>query len=69
MSVEPGIYQHFKGARYEVVGVGTHTESGEELVFYRALYGDYGFWVRPLDAFIEPVERDGYSGPRFAKIV
>jgi hypothetical protein len=67
-AVSPGIYEHFKGSRYEVHGVGTHTETGETLVFYRTLYGDYSFWVRPLTMFTEHVERDGYSGPRFRRI-
>ncbi|MFB2586488.1 DUF1653 domain-containing protein [Herbiconiux liukaitaii] len=65
---EPGIYEHFKGARYEVVGVGRHSETEEQLVFYRKLYDDYSFWVRPLAMFVEHVERDGYSGPRFARV-
>lgn len=68
MQVEPGIYEHFKGARYEVVGVGTHSETDEELVFYRQLYDDYGFWVRPLSMFAEHIERDGYRGPRFRRV-
>lgn len=66
--LQPGIYQHFKGARYEVVGVGRHSETEEQLVFYRKLYDDYSFWVRPLAMFVEHVERDGYSGPRFARV-
>ena len=65
---EPGIYQHFKGSRYEVVGVGRHSETEEELVFYRKLYDDYGFWIRPLSMFVEHVERDDYAGPRFVRI-
>ena len=68
MSIEPGIYQHFKGQRYEVLAVGKHSESEEPLVFYRKLYDDYSFWARPLQMFAEHVERDGYSGPRFARI-
>jgi len=68
MSVEPGIYQHFKGQRYEVLAVGKHSETEEPLVFYRKLYDDYSFWARPLEMFTEHVERDGYSGPRFAKV-
>jgi hypothetical protein len=66
--VVPGIYEHFSGSRYEVHGVGTHSETGEALVFYRTLYGDYSFWVRPLAMFAEHVERDGYSGPRFRRV-
>ncbi|GAA2073171.1 DUF1653 domain-containing protein [Microbacterium hatanonis] len=68
MTIEPGIYEHFKGRRYEVVGVGAHSETEEPFVFYRALYGDYGFWVRPAAMFTEAVERDGYVGPRFFRV-
>jgi hypothetical protein len=67
--IEPGIYQHFKGEKYEVLGVGRHSETGLPHVFYRKLYGDYSFWVRPVDMFSEWVDRDGYSGPRFVRIV
>lgn len=68
MAIEPGIYEHFKGERYEVFGVGLHSESEIAHVFYRKLYGDYSFWVRPVDMFIEHVSRDGYSGPRFFRV-
>ncbi|MDN3496794.1 DUF1653 domain-containing protein [Planococcus sp. APC 4015] len=68
MTLEPGIYEHFTGARYEVIGVGRHSETEEELVYYRQLYGDYSFWMRPLGMFTEHVERDGYSGPRFVRV-
>ncbi|MGL6161426.1 DUF1653 domain-containing protein [Microbulbifer sp.] len=60
-----GIYRHYKGERYEVMEVATHSETGERLVVYRALYGDYGVWVRPLEMFAENVERDGELVPRF----
>ena len=66
--VEPGIYQHFKDRRYEVVGTGRHSETEEPLVFYRKLYDDYSFWVRPVAMFVEQVDRDGYRGPRFARV-
>ena len=62
----PGIYRHYKGALYEVLGTAQHSESEEPLVVYRALYGDYGLWVRPLDMFTESVTRDGQTQPRFA---
>jgi hypothetical protein len=68
MTVEPGIYEHFTGGRYEVIGVGRHSETEEEMVFYRTLYGDHSFWVRPLAMFVEHVDRDGYSGPRFFRV-
>ena len=51
MSVTPGLYQHYKGGRYEVIGEATHTETEEALVLYRALYGERGLWVRPLEMF------------------
>ncbi|MHB0776225.1 DUF1653 domain-containing protein [Halomonas sp. WWR20] len=61
----PGIYQHYKGQRYEVLGVARHSETEETLVVYRALYGDYGLWVRPLSMFIETVEVQGEPVSRF----
>ncbi len=60
-----GIYRHYKGNLYEVMEVATHSESGEKLAVYRALYGDYGVWVRPLEMFAETVEKDGARIPRF----
>jgi hypothetical protein len=62
------VYRHFKGKDYLVIGVAIHSESGEELVVYRPLYGDYRLMVRPKTMFVEQVERDGYSGPRFKLI-
>ncbi|WP_280563865.1 MULTISPECIES: DUF1653 domain-containing protein [unclassified Chromohalobacter] len=61
----PGIYRHYKGASYEVLGVAQHSETEESLVVYRALYGDYGLWVRPLTMFCETVEVAGEPVPRF----
>ncbi len=63
---EPGIYRHYKGKFYEVLGTAVHSESGEQLVVYRACYGKRGLWVRPLAMFLESVEVDGRSQPRFA---
>ncbi|WEL65881.1 DUF1653 domain-containing protein [Pseudomonas sp. CBSPGW29] len=68
MKVEPGLYQHYKGPQYRVFNVARHSETEEEVVFYQALYGDYGFWVRPLSMFLETVEVDGEQVPRFALI-
>lgn len=68
LAVEPGIYEHFKGRRYEVLGTARHSESEETLVLYRKLYDDYSYWVRPIEMFTEQVERDGYSGPRFRRL-
>lgn len=67
-AIEPGIYEHFKGARYQVIGVGRHSETEEQLVFYRKLYDDHSLWARPLDMFQESVSRDDYEGPRFTRI-
>ena len=60
-----GLHRHFKGNYYEVLGVARHSETGEELVVYRPLYGERGLWVRPLAMFTETVERDGKNMPRF----
>ncbi|UYF99298.1 MULTISPECIES: DUF1653 domain-containing protein [unclassified Halomonas] len=65
-SPAPGIYRHYKGALYEVLGTAQHSETEEPLVVYRALYGEYGLWVRPLEMFIETVEVQGQQQPRFA---
>lgn len=62
----PGIYRHYKGNLYEVMGTALHSESEEQVVVYRALYGDYGLWVRPLEMFMETINKEGLSQPRFA---
>ena len=64
-ALRPGIYRHFKGNLYEVMTVARHTETEEEMVVYRALYGDFGIWVRPLAMFTEQIERDGQRITRF----
>ena len=66
--LKPGIYQHFKGNRYELLYVAKHSETLEPMVVYRAMYGEGGVWVRPASMWNEHVERDGYSGPRFRLI-
>ncbi|MBQ7867959.1 MAG: DUF1653 domain-containing protein [Clostridia bacterium] len=68
MDLKPGIYQHFKGNRYELLYVATHSETLEPMVVYRALYGEGGVWVRPAHMWSEHVEKNGYSGPRFALV-
>ena len=65
MEIKPGKYRHFKGNLYEVIGVARHSETREEMVVYRALYGEHGLWVRPAVMWTETVDRDGYHGPRF----
>lgn len=62
----PGLYQHYKGNRYEVVDVATHSETEEKMVIYRALYGEWGLWVRPLSMFAEEVKVAGRCIPRFS---
>lgn len=63
--IKAGIYRHYKGGRYEVIGCAKHSETMEELVVYRALYGDKGLWVRPKKMFLEYVTVDGLSVARF----
>ena len=67
-SITPGRYRHFKGKEYEVLGVARHSETEEELVVYRALYGDFGLWVQPVSMWNETVERDGKTFRRFTYI-
>ena len=66
MEPKPGVYRHFKGNLYEVIGVASHSETLEPMVVYRALYGERGLWVRPAAMFLETVTRDGVTVPRFS---
>ena len=66
--VIPGRYRHYKGQDYEVLGVARHSETEEEFVVYRALYGECRLWIRPLGMFEELVYIDGRLVPRFQKI-
>ncbi len=66
MSLPTGIYRHYKGQQYRVVGVAQHSETEEQLVVYQTLYGAFDLWVRPLAMFLEQVEIDGLQQPRFA---
>ena len=66
--IKPGRYRHFKGREYEVIGLARHSETQEEMVVYRALYGDFGLWVRPAQMWNETVERDGKTFRRFTYI-
>ena len=67
-TVKIGRYRHFKGNEYEVIALATHSETGESMVVYRALYGDGGVWVRPASMWNESVERDGKVYKRFTYI-
>ena len=62
-----GLYRHYKGLIYEVVGTVRHSESLEPMTLYRALYGERGLWVRPAAMFNEDVVIDGVRQPRFAR--
>lgn len=62
----PGRYRHYKGKEYEVLSIARHSETEEEMVLYRTLYGDFGQWVRPASMFVENVEVNGVIQPRFA---
>ena len=66
--LKPGIYRHFKGGMYQLIGVASHSETMEPMVVYRALYGEKGLWVRPASMWSETVCKDGYTGPRFTPV-
>lgn len=72
MSVELGYYKHFKGNIYQVIAVGKHSETAEDLVVYKGLYdGPHGYgavWIRPVPMFLETIERDDKIVRRFAPI-
>lgn len=67
-TIRPGKYRHFKGNEYQVIGTARHSETMELMVVYRALYGDYGLWVRPASMWNETVTRDGKTFQRFTLI-
>ena len=66
--IKPGKYRHFKGNKYEVLGIAKHSETLEPMVVYKALYGDGGLWVRPAAMWDETVTRDGKTFKRFQYI-
>ena len=67
-AIRPGRYRHFKGKEYEALGIAHHSETNEEMVVYRALYGERGLWVRPAAMWNEIIERDGKRCKRFERI-
>ena len=54
------VYRHFKGDLYLLEDVARHSETGEEYVIYRKLYGDCSLWIRPKEMFLSPVDREKY---------
>ena len=64
-SIPLGRYRHYKGNKYEVIGFAKHSETLEEMVIYRALYGEGGTWVRPLSMWENLIEVDGKTVKRF----
>ena len=62
-----GLYRHYKGGMYEVIGTARHIETLEAMTVYRALYGAHGLWVRPAAMFSEQVVIDGLLQPRFQR--
>ena len=63
-----GLYRHYKGGQYEVIGTARHSETLEPMTVYRALYGARGLWVRPAAMFAETIEIDGVVRQRFEKV-
>ena len=66
--IETGRYRHFKGNEYEVLYLAKHSETMEDMVVYRALYGERGVWVRPAAMWEETITRDGKTFKRFEKL-
>ena len=66
--IRPGKYRHFKGNEYEVLYLAKHSETQEDMVVYRALYGEQGVWVRPAAMWNEIVTRDGKTFRRFTYV-
>lgn len=66
-TIKPGIYQHFRGKKYRVIGVAKHSETLDDFVVYEALYDNEvsKLWIRPLETFLESVEISGENVPRF----
>lgn len=68
IKTQPGLYEHYKGMRYEVIDTVRHSETLEPMTLYRALYGEHGLWVRPAAMFNETVVINGVEQPRFRRL-
>ena len=68
ITTPPGMYEHYKGMRYEVIDTVRHSETLEPMTLYRALYGEHGLWVRPAAMFNETVVIEGVKRPRFRRV-
>lgn len=66
--LKSGIYKHYSGKEYQFIGIAKHSETLEELVVYKSLYGDGQLWVRPLKMFVEDVEINGQKVSRFQHV-
>lgn len=64
-----GLYKHYKGKYYQVIGVARHEETHKPLVIYQSLYGDFALWARDQELFESMVEIDGQTKPRFEFVV
>ncbi len=69
INIQKGTYRHYKGNLYEVIDIARHSEDLEYMVVYKALYGDFGTWVRPLKMFLEDVEVNGKTQKRFEFLI
>lgn len=68
VEIKPGLYKHYKGNDYQVLDIVTHSETLEQLVLYKPLYGEGALWVRPYEMFTETVIVNGVTLPRFALV-
>ncbi|MBM4222579.1 MAG: DUF1653 domain-containing protein [Gammaproteobacteria bacterium] len=66
--VKLGLYEHYSGKQYQVIGVAKHSETLEDMVIYQALYDGYHLWARPQDMFFSNISVNGIDRPRFSFI-
>ncbi len=67
-TLQPGLYEHFKGNQYQVIDLARHSETEEWLVVYRPLYGERDLWVRPMHLFTDTKSVNGCEVPRFRRV-